>query len=140
MTALCEMAVVEQVRIQIKAAETISLNLTADLMETQIFTRSGGLLGKIRDLVFAKWNEGELPTAPGLHENQVFVPNPVKIWHSGRMVDADVLANLTVAILRYVGEVESPNVDPPDFASGWRMLAPDEPFDAEVTFEGVQSY
>lgn len=140
MTALCEMAVIDEVRIHIKASHTISLNLASDLMEIQIFTGTGGFLGKIRDLLFAKWNEGDLPTAPGLHENLVFVPNPVKIWHSGRMVDADVFAHLTVGQLRYAGEVEDPEAELPDLAAAWRKLAPDEAFEAEITFNGVQSY
>lgn len=140
MTALCQMAIVDELRIQIKATHTISLNLSSDLMEIQIFTSTGGFLGKIRDLVFGQWNEGLLPTSPGIHEDLVFVPNPVKIWHSGGMVDADVLAHLTVGVLRYAGVVDGPGADLSDLENGWRKLAPDEIFDAEITFDGIQSY
>ena len=140
MTALCQMATVDELRIQIKATRAISLNLSSDLMEIELFTSSGGLLGKIRDLVFGQWNEGLLPTSPGVHEDLVFVQNPVQLWHAGQMVDADVLASLTVGVLRYAGVVDGPEADLSDLENGWRKLAPDESFDAEITFDGIQSY
>ena len=140
MTALCRMATVAELRIQIKATHAISLNLSSDLMEIQLFSSTGALLGKIRDLVFGQWNAGLLPTSPGIHQDLVFVQNPVQLCHSGQMVDADVLAHLTVGVLRYGGEVDGPEAVLSDLENGWRKLAPDESFDAEITFDGIQSY
>ena len=134
------MATVDELRIQIKATHAIALNLSSDLMEIQLFTGNGALLGKIRDLVFAQWNEGLMPTSPGVHENLVFVQNPVQLLHSGQMVEAEVLAHLTVGVLRYAGVVDGPEADLSDLENGWRKLAPDEIFDAEITFDGIQSY
>ena len=150
MTALCEMATVEQVRIHIKSKETFSLNVQADLMELQLFSRTQGLLGVIKDLVFAKWNDGAFPTEPGEYEGLVFVENPVRLFHSGRWLDCDVFARLTVGQTRFFGELsagqvamlrgEGPAVEMPEIESEWRRLAADETVDAEITFEGVTPY
>lgn len=150
MKALCEMATVEEVRIYLKATQTISLNITSDLMEMQLFSRSGGLIGKIRDLLFAKWNEGALPTQPGQYDNTVFVENPVKIYYAAKMVDCDVFAHLRVGVDRYYGELtdaqaamlkgEGPQVELPLIEEGWRKLEADEQVDAEISFEGLRSY
>ena len=150
MKALCEMATVEEVRIYLKATQTISLNITSDLMEMQLFSRSGGLIGKIRDLLFAKWNEGALPTQPGQHDNTVFVENPVKIYYAAKLVDCDVFAHLRIGVDRYYGELtdaqaamlkgEGPQVELPLIEEGWRKLEADEQVDAEISFEGLRSY
>ncbi|WP_155121431.1 hypothetical protein [Bryobacter aggregatus] len=149
MTALCEMAVVKDVRIQIKATETISLNLTADLMQIQLFSRSGGLLGTIRELLFAKWNEGELPIEEGQHNDVVFAPNPVQIWYSGRLITSEVYAHMTVGVVRYFGELndaqaamirdDGPEVEMPQMED-WRELQPEDVVAPEITFGGVRSY
>lgn len=150
MTALCEMATVEGVRIHIKATETFSLNPEADLMEIQLFSKSGVLLGKIKELLFAKWNDGELPIEPGTHESVAFAPNPVKFTYSTRWIECDVFAHITVGKLRYSGELndeqvamltgEGPEVEMPDIETDWRKLEADEEVDADVTFEGVTTY
>ncbi len=150
MTALCEMATVDEVRIHLKAAQTISLNVTSDLMEMQLFSPSGGLIGKIGDLLFAKWNEGALPTQPGQHDSTAFVPNPVKIYHAANLIDCDVFAHLRIGVERYYGELtdaqaamlkgEGPQVELPSIEEGWRKLEADEQVDAEISFEGVRSY
>ena len=150
MTALCEMATVDEVRIHIKAAQTISLNVSSDLMEMQLFSSSGGLIGKIKDILFAKWNEGALPIQAGQHDNTVFVANPVKIYYAASLIDCEVFAHLRIGVERYYGELsdaqaamlkgEGPQVNLPSIEEGWRKVEADEQVDPEITFEGVRSY
>jgi hypothetical protein len=150
MTALCEMATVDQVRIHIKATSAFSVNPQDELMEIQLYSAKGGSLGKIRDLLFAQWNEGQLPMDAGQHDGVGFVENPVKFFYGGQWVECDVFAHLTVGKLRFAGELtdaqvkmltgEGPEVEMPDIEEEWRKLAADELADADVTFEGVTPY
>lgn len=150
MKALCEMATVEQVRINIKATESFSLNPEADLMEIQLFSPKGTLLGKIKELVFDKWNDGELPVEPGQHDNTPFVQNPVKFNYDDRWIDCDVFAHINIALERYFGDLTDaqvamltgtgPDVDMPEIEDGWRKLDAEEAVDAEITFNGITSY
>jgi len=150
MTALCEMATVDQVRIQIKATHAFALDPQDELMEIQLYSPNGAAKGKIRELFFARWNEGQLHLAPGEHEGLDFVENPVKFFYGGQWVECDALAHLYVGKLRFAGELTEaqvkmltgigPEVDMPNIEEDWRKLAADEVFDADVTFEGVSPY
>ena len=132
MTALVEMATLAEIRIELKATQPISLNFTSDLMEIELFSSAGGLIGKIRDLLFAKWNERALPTEPGLHENIVFVTNPVRIFYAAKFVECDIFAHLDVVVDRYFGQLsdaqiammkgEGPRVEMPSFEESWRKI------------------
>lgn len=150
MNAVCEMAAVDSVRIRIHAAESFSLNVTEELMELQLFHTGGRLLGTIKDLFFGAWNEGKVPTGSGEHESVQFVECPVRFYHSGRWIECDVFAHVTVARTRYGGTLspeqlamlkgEGPEVDMPDFESGWTELTPDEEIDSAITLEGIRSH
>jgi hypothetical protein len=142
MTAIVEMATAKEVRFHLKAAETISLNVTSDLAQTAILSKTGGFLGKIGGLFEAAWDAGELPVEEGAHENVEIVKNPVKIWYAGKLIDCDLFAHMTVGRERYVGEVVDGH-DPeemPEFDESWRKLADGETVEAELTYFGVKSY
>jgi hypothetical protein len=142
MIAICEMATVKEVRFQLKAAETISLNVTGDLTQTSIFSKTGGFLGKIGELFFRRWNEGELPVEPGEHEGVEFVKNPIKIWYNGKLIDAEAHAHVSVGRARFAGEVPEGH-DPetmPEFDESWRELSDGEEVDAALTYHGIKSY
>lgn len=151
MTALCHMARIKNVSIKIEAASPISLDVTGDLMETQLYGKGGGGLGTIRDLLFAKWNEGELPSDPGVHERVEFVSNPVQVFHGG-YVQADVFATIEVAHSRYVGEFSAAQaaviegsseeeVEMPDIPNAWEEVPADAPDpDTQAVFTSVMQY
>jgi hypothetical protein len=152
MTALCHMARIKNVSIKIEAETPISLDVTGDLMETQIFGKGGGGLGSVRDLLFAKWNEGEMPTAPGTHERVEFVANPVQVYSLGGYTPASVFATMEVAESRYVGEFSEAQaaviegrsedeVEMPDIPNAWEELAEGEAApETEAVFTSVMQY
>ncbi len=150
MVVLCEMAKIEGVRVKVNAADTVEMNPMMDMLAMEVQTLEGQPLGKVSELVYAKWNEGEFPTTPGRHDGLAFTPGRVKFFTAGRWVEGELLASLDVITARYVGELteaqvamlkgENVEADPPDFSQGWRELAEGELIEAEFSLEGVETY
>lgn len=146
------MARIKNVSIKIEAETPISLDVTSDLMETPLYGKSGGGLGTVRDLLFARWNEGELPSEPGTHERVEFTQNPVQVFSHGGYVKASVFATIEVAHSRYVGAftpaqaaviegTSEEEVEMPDIPNAWEEVpegAPDP--DTQAVFTSVMQY
>lgn len=150
MVVLCEMAKIEGIRVKVNAADAVEVTPMMDMLSVEVQTLEGQSLGKISQLLYAKWNEGELPTTPGRHDGLVFTPGKVKFFIAGRWVEGELLASLDVTKARYVGELteaqvamlkgENADADPPDFSQGWRELAEGELIEAEFSIEGIETY
>lgn len=152
MTALCHMARIKNVSIKIEAETPISLDVTGDLMETPLYDKSGGGLGTVRDLLFAQWNEGDLPVDPGTHERVAFAQNPVQVFSHGGYVKANVFATIEVAHSRYLGEFTAAQaaviegsseeeVEMPDIPNAWEELPEGAPEpETQAVFTSVMQY
>lgn len=150
MVVLCEMAQIEGVRVKVNASDAVEVNPMMDLLSMEVQTIEGEALGKVSELVYRKWNQGEFPTTAGRHDGLAFTPGRVRFFAAGRWVEGELLASLDVVIARYVGELSDAQVamlkgedveaDPPDFSQGWRELTAGETVNAEFTMEGVETY
>lgn len=150
MVVLCEMAKIEGVRVKVNAADAVEVNPMMDMLGMEVQTLEGQPLGKVSELVYARWNSGEFPTTPGRHDGLVFTPGRVQFFTAGRWVEGELLASLDVILGRYVGELTAAQVamlkgedveaDPVDFSQGWRELEDGEAVDAEFTMEGIETY
>ena len=150
MKALCELATIEDVRINIKSSQTFSLNPKANMMEIMLFSSQGAYLGKIEELIFAKWHDGELPVDPGEYDDIAFVESPVKFNHNSLWIDCKVTARLRIGLDRFAGELtdeqvammtgDGPEVEMPDIESEWRKLDAEETLEVDITFQGITPY
>jgi hypothetical protein len=146
------MARIRNVSIKIDAEAPISLNVTQDLMQTQLYNLNGGGLGTVRDLLFAKWNDGELPVQPGTYERVDFIGSSVRVYSLGAYVTAKVLATIEVGETRYLGSFTEQQVavldgsseievEMPDIPNAWEEIAEDAPDPkVQAEFTSVMQY
>ena len=74
--------------------------------DIELFDLNEKPLGKLKTLIDAKWNRGELPGEPGYHSNIELVPNPVKMPdYAGVFHQINVFASVNVEIRRYFGHL-----------------------------------
>jgi len=149
-TSICEVAVIERIQISVASKTTLSFGVGWDPLNLPLWNLKGDQLGIVRDLLYAKWNASELPTAPGAHENIVFVENPVHIYDMGSAVEVEVFAHLDVGSLRYFGELNDaqiallsgtgPVVTMPEIEATWRMLTAEESPAAQFALSAVTTY
>jgi hypothetical protein len=146
------MAEIRNVSIKIEAAQSISIDLTGDLMETKLYSPGGTSLGTVRDLLFARWNEGALPSDAGTHERLEFIANPIYVASHGDFMKANIFATVEVAQRRYVGAftpeqvavlegVAGAETEMPNIPRDWREIAaPEEDPDTQAVFTSVLQY
>jgi hypothetical protein len=150
MTALCELATVDNVQISIQSDQTFSLNLETDLMELPLYSLNASPLGSIKELLFDKWHAGELPKDPGEYAGISFVENPVMIQIPTGWLQCNITATLKIGQNRFLGELSSdqlammtgtgPEVEMPDIEEEWKKLDPEDPIDPDVIFQGITPY
>jgi hypothetical protein len=147
MFTLCHLARIRNVNIKLEPEVPMSLNFLPDLMETPIYSAQEQALGNVRDLLFAKWNAGDLPVEVGMHESVEFVENPCQIEGPAGFVRIRLYADLEVAYGRYVGTFtpeqvavldgrSEEEVEMPDIANAWEELeegVPDPEAEAYIT-------
>jgi hypothetical protein len=76
-----------------------------DYREMTLYDREGNRIGKVKELLWCKWNERKLPDEPGIYENVEFVENPVKIETDGELYEINVHAYLIIESRIYSGQI-----------------------------------
>lgn len=150
MTVLAHLSRIRNAGIKIDATEPISLDITGDLMETPLYSLSGGGLGTVRSLLFQRWNAGELPTEPGEYPGIDLLDGTCQVFSLGGYVKARVFVSLEIHQTRHLGVftdaewagLESgAEVPMPDILADWQEIPAEAPTpDHEIEFHAVARY
>ena len=81
------------------------LRTDIDYREMTIFDREGKSIGKVKDLLWRRWNERKFPEQAGRYENLEFIENPVKIETDGELYEMNIHASLIIESRNYSGRI-----------------------------------
>jgi hypothetical protein len=74
--------------------------------DIRVFGLDNKPIGKVITLIRQRWNRGDLPEEPGLHDGIELVPNPVKLGdYQGALHEMRVYASIRVEKRRYFGHL-----------------------------------
>ncbi|MFX0202345.1 MAG: restriction endonuclease [Candidatus Hodarchaeota archaeon] len=74
-----------------------------DIRELDVYDKKNRYLGKIANLIKAKWNKGELPTEPGVHEGIDFMGQLTRIKFQDQFFDVRIMGNFIIEKRLYFG-------------------------------------
>ena len=92
---------------EISCSAPVPFRIPERFYELPVFDASDTELGRIYDLAVGKWDEGQLPVEPGVHEKIVFLPEIVtKIDNGyGMLAPVTLTVSLFVSSQLYLGHV-----------------------------------
>jgi len=80
------------------------------IMEIILYDLNHLPLGRVVDLLKARWNSNELPSEPGEHRNIILTKKPATILHDDKFFEVSVAANIIVERRLYFGQLQLTDV------------------------------
>jgi hypothetical protein len=106
--AVYQHSIITEIGIQEVVKGPYTVDGSIPVAEIEIFDMDGKLLGRLVDLIHAKWNAGEFPDREsGSYGNLPIVQNPVKmLGFEGNLYEAEVYAHIKVEARKFFGYLD----------------------------------
>jgi hypothetical protein len=106
--AVYQHSIITEIGIQEVLKGPYAADASIAVPDIEIFDMEGKLLGRLIDLIHAKWNAGEMPNREsGSYGNLPIVQNPVKLAdYKGELHEVEVYAHIKVEARKFFGYLE----------------------------------
>jgi hypothetical protein len=130
--AICIFTGIKAFALRFSGTGPFRMRTDIDHREMTLFDRDGVSIGKVKDLVWARWNDRKFPEEQGRYDNLEFVENPVKIETHGQLYEINVHATLIVESRVYSGKIRLSEI------SGFLNELTGATFTRSITTESIE--